>query len=149
YLEIMKDVPIDSKGRFSFLIGGGVGLSVVAGNLYRSQVYPKAGQDPNNPNVTDPNEWELCPGPQPAPFYQNASHPYYDAGNNHYGDPRNHRGYSEPSWFNGGSKPSVFPYISLPQLSFRYKPIKQLQTRIDAGFSITGFYFGMNAAYGL
>ncbi|MBW2456174.1 MAG: hypothetical protein JRI68_16765 [Deltaproteobacteria bacterium] len=67
-----------------------------------------------------------------------------DNENDHFGN------YDEPSWANGGSKPFIFPYISIPQLSFRYKPIKQFQARFDTGFAITtGFFLGLSAAYGL
>ena len=63
--------------------------------------------------------------------------------NNHYG------GYDEPSWANGGSKPFIFPWISLPQVSFRYKPIKTSRRALDVGFSLTGFFFGAAVDYGL
>jgi hypothetical protein len=148
-LDIMKDIPLDKKGQFSFLIGGGVGLAAVFGNLYRTQAFPKAGEDPNNPDTEDVGRWTPCPAPQPSPFYQAPTQPYCDDSNDHFGDPSNRTGYDEPSWAHGGSKPFVFPYISLPQISFRYKPIKQLQTRLDVGFSITGFYFGLAGGYGL
>ncbi len=130
-IDILHEIPLDKeKGRFSLLVGGGVGLGVVFGDLYRAQAFP------NQPNASPDNvaAWSRCTGP--GGFY-------CDASNNHYGD------YAEPSWANGGSKPMVFPWISLPQVSFRYKPIKQLQTRLDAGFSITGFFFGLSAGYGL
>ena len=55
----------------------------------------------------------------------------------------------EPSWANGGAKPNVFPWLA-PQVSFRYKPIKQLQVRGDVGFALSsGFFFGLSAGYGL
>ncbi|WP_437577845.1 hypothetical protein [Sorangium sp. So ce887] len=130
--DLLFDVPIDEKGRFSFLVGAGVGIGVVFGNLYRAQAYP--GGTASSPSPDDVSAWNKCSG---------AGSPYCDASNNHYGD------YDEPSWINGGSKPSVFPWISFPQVSFRYKPIKQLQTRLDAGFSITGFFMGLSAGYGL
>ncbi|HSN98082.1 MAG TPA: hypothetical protein VLS89_07275 [Candidatus Nanopelagicales bacterium] len=132
--DLLYEIPLDKeKGRFSLLVGGGVGLGVVFGNLNRNQVYPGV----TSPNPDEPGDWRRCQGPGvPDAFY-------CDGSNDHYGD------YAEPSWFNGGSKPVVFPWISLPQISFRYKPIKQLQTRVDLGFSITGFYFGASAAYGL
>ena len=57
-------------------------------------------------------------------------------------------GYSEPYW-GSGSKPIVFPWLSIPQISIRYKPIRQLQTRFDTGFSTSGFFFGVSAGYGL
>ncbi|WP_437548939.1 hypothetical protein WME95_01720 [Sorangium sp. So ce327] len=130
--DLLYEIPLDKeKGRFSLLIGGGVGLGVVFGNLYRAQAYP------NNPSRLDPDDvgsWSKCAGPTGG---------FCDGSNEHFGD------YDEPSWINGGSKPSVFPWISFPQLSFRYKPIKQLQTRLDAGFSITGLFFGLSAGYGL
>jgi hypothetical protein len=43
----------------------------------------------------------------------------------------------------------IFPWLALPQFSFRYKPIKQLQTRVDLGFSTAGIFFGLAASYGL
>lgn len=134
--DLLYEIPLDKeKGRFSLLIGGGVGLGVTFGNLYRNQAYPL---DAANIDPDDVSQWRTCGGPGQGPYPQ-----FCDDSNDHYGD------YAEPSWFNGGSKPSVFPWISLPQISFRYKPIKQLQTRVDLGFSISGFYFGASAAYGL
>jgi hypothetical protein len=143
-IDLLYDVPIDSSGRFSFLIGGGVGLAPVFGTLYRTQAYPHNG----NANDTNPAHWGYCTGAM-KPNAQNGPNgiPWCDASNNHYGTAANP--HVEPSWANGGSKPVIFPWISLPQLSFRYKPIKQLETRADVGFSITGFFFGLTAAYGL
>ncbi len=57
--------------------------------------------------------------------------------------------YSEASWFAGGAKPSILPHFSIPQLGIRYKPIKQLEARLGLGFSLTGFWFGLSANYGL
>lgn len=133
--DLLFDVPIDEKGRFSLLVGGGVGIGLVFGNLHRAQAYPGPGAQ--NPSPDDVGAWSKCSGAG------GPGGPYCDGSNNHYGD------YDEPSWINGGAKPSVFPWISFPQVSFRFKPIKQLQTRLDAGFSITGMFFGLSAGYGL
>src|SRR5262249_5541529 len=90
--DLLFEIPLDEeKGRFSLLIGGGVGLGVVFGNLYRAQAYPDGTG--SSPSPDDVSSWNKCTGPAGA---------YCDASNNHYGD------YDEPSWFNGGSKPSVF-----------------------------------------
>jgi hypothetical protein len=146
-VDLMFDLPIDSKGRFSFLVGGGVGLSPVFGNLYRAQAYPK---DPNNVNPDDVTQWSPCKAPgNPGTTSKLTGKPFCDPANDHYGVPPSKTAYSEPNWFGGGSQPAIFPWISLPQLSLRYKPIKEIQTRLDMGFSITGFFFGLNAAYGL
>jgi hypothetical protein len=140
-VDLLYEVPIDKSGRFSFLVGGGVGLGIVFGNLRRNQAYP------NNRNAVDPNDvgaWKPCRAQgNPGVTSTQNGEAFCDDSNPHYGS------YDEPSWANGGSKPSVFPWLALPQFSFRYKPIKQLQTRFDLGFSVTGFFFGLSAGYGL
>jgi hypothetical protein len=112
----------------------------VFGDLYRNQAYP---QDINNIDREDVSKWTKCPGVGFGNADPGTGNTFCDGSNDHYG------GYTEPSWINGGSKPSIFPWISLPQLSFRFKPMKQLQTRFDTGFSISGFFLGLSAGYGL
>jgi hypothetical protein len=131
-IEILYNVPLDSKSRWTIQIGGGVGIGGVLGDLKRNQVFPgQSGADPGNPQ-----EWRKCLG------QGNPGGGYCDNANEHFGD------YSEPSWANGGSKPFIFPWIALPQLSVRYKPIKYLQARADVGFAITsGVYFGLGIGY--
>lgn len=58
-------------------------------------------------------------------------------------------GYKETSWFDGGSKPVVFPWIAVPQLGLRFKPVKMMTARLGLGFALTGFWFGLSADYGL
>jgi hypothetical protein len=131
-IDVLYEVPMDSKGRLAILIGGGVGIGGVFGNLYRRQVYPgQSGADPG-----DPKQWSDCAG------VGSPNNGYCDNANNHFGN------YSEASWANGGSKPFIFPWIAVPQVSLRYKPIKYVQTRLDIGFALTsGFYFGFAADY--
>lgn len=57
--------------------------------------------------------------------------------------------YVEPSWFSGGSRPALFPWIAVPQIGLRFKPIKQFVGRLGIGFSLTGFWFGLSGQYGL
>jgi hypothetical protein len=134
--DVLYGFPIDNKGRFTFLVGGGVGLGGVIGKLKRAQAFPES---PNNLDPEDPGKWTKCAGPTAGPVDPGTGNTFCDSSNDHYND------YDEPSWANGGSKPFIFPWLSLPQLSFRYKPIKYIQTRVDLGFSITGFFFGMSA----
>lgn len=128
--DVLWSFPIHPKG-LSFTIGGGIGLGVVFGSLYRTQAYPKDG------NPSDEGSYEKCSGPgQPHSFCGND--------NNHYGD------YTEPSWFDGGSKPVVFPWIAIPQIGLRYKPHRRFVMRFDTGLSIPGpFFFGLSGLYGL
>jgi hypothetical protein len=57
-------------------------------------------------------------------------------------------GYEEASWFNGGSKPSFLPQLTLPNLGVRIKPMREFAGRVQVGFSITGFWFGISGSYG-
>ena len=139
--EILYNVPIDKTGKFSFLIGGGIGFGVVFGDLNRQQAAPADASTAADPN--DPSKWTGCSGFATPGTKTSSGALYCDNDNKRF------NGYTEPSWANGGSKPNIFPWLSLPQLSFRYKPIKQLQTRFDTGFSTSGFFFGLSAGYGL
>jgi hypothetical protein len=146
-VDILYEIPLDKKGdktgHFALLIGGGVGFAGVVGSLYRSQAYPLGNAPPDNQT-----QWRPCPAPGGL---------YCGTNNNHFSPSAtgnsqavNGKGsYEEPSWANGGSKPFVFPWLAIPQISLRYKPIKQFQTKVDLGFSTTGFFFGASASYGL
>ncbi|MDI1429374.1 hypothetical protein [Polyangium sorediatum] len=130
-VEILYEVPLDSRSRFSLLFGGGVGIGGVIGDLHRRQVYPGSGSDPGVPS-----QWNDCTA------FGEPDATYCDVDNGHFGD------YAEPSWASGGSKPFIFPWIAVPQVSFRYKPIKMLQARADVGFAISsGVYFGASIDY--
>jgi hypothetical protein len=144
--DLLYSVPLDKSGRLAFLVGGGIGIGGVFGNLYRSQAFP-AVADPDPNNVKD---WKGCPGDQAMPVDSMGVAYCKGSENDHFTDSRNGgKGYDEPSWAGGGSKPIVFPWLALPQLGLRYKPIKQLQARLDLGFSTSGFFFGLGASYGL
>ena len=134
--ELLYSIPLDKKGMFQFLLGGGIGVGFVAGDLYRVQAVPNAnGLPPIERN------WQQCAGPNQG-INDSQGQAWCDGSNNHYNN------YKEPSWANGGSKPVVVPILTIPQVSLRIKPLKQLQTRIDAGFSIAGFFAGFGASYG-
>ncbi|MFO0677135.1 MAG: hypothetical protein U0169_11405 [Polyangiaceae bacterium] len=57
-------------------------------------------------------------------------------------------GYVEKTWFGGGSVPAVMPWISIPQIGLRYRPIPEVQTRLGVGFGLTGVWFGLSGSYG-
>ena len=117
-----------------FEYGFGVGLGVVFGSLVNNWVYRPT---PGSPLVACQTEGQGGPGSGcNKSDHQNAS--VAKVG-----------GYEEKSWFDGGSRPSVFPYISIPQVGLRFKPIKQFEGRLGLGFSLTGFWFGLSGGYGL
>jgi len=118
--------------RYQFQYGVTTGLALVLGDLARVQAKP-----PNGSSPSDPYGYVPC-----DPSEQGKS-AYCDNSNNHYGS------YTEPSWFNGGSKPNLYAVFG-PQIGFRWKPVKQFVARITAGFNIfTGFFFGIAGNYGI
>jgi hypothetical protein len=137
-VDVLFEVWAEEKGRFSFLIGGGVGFGGLFDELKRNQVYPRAG---GTADTDDPSQFDDCRGPS-DPNIPVSDGEWCDNDNEHYGD------YDEPSWANGGSKPVIVPWLAVPQFSFRYKPVKQLQVRGDVGWSLSGFFFGMTHSYG-
>jgi hypothetical protein len=121
---------------WSFEFGFGVGLGLVFGNLYNNWVYPGGGLVASNGEHFQECQSQAN-GPSCTPGnHQNATVPKVG-------------GYIEPNWFNGGSVPIIFPNIWFPTLGVRYKPIKMLESRLQVGFSLTGFWFGLSADYGL
>jgi hypothetical protein len=138
---------VEKTGRVVLLLGGGVGVGGVFGNLYQSQAYPNTPAAANN--TADATQWSACTSQtQSTPA---AAGTYCNSRSNHLAGPGGviTSGFSQPSWANGGEKPLVYPWIALPQISLRYKPIKQFQIKADGGFSTSGFFFGASASYGL
>ncbi len=136
-LDEMWSAPVADHLDFEY--GFGVGIGFVFGSLQNNWVYP----DPNGPLHSSSGGLTLseCPPGATQPSCQTGAH--QNASDQKVG------GYTEKNWFNGGSIPVVFPHISIPQIGLRYKPIKQLETRFQLGFSITGFWFGLSVDYGL
>jgi hypothetical protein len=131
----------DIANHLQFEYGAGLGIGAIFGSLT--------------------NDWVYNSGPG-AGALQGSNGQYYTActaTNNGGGsgcNPASHTdpspakvgGYHEPNWFNGGSIPVIFPQISLPELGLRYKPIKELETRLQIGFSLTGPFFSISGDYG-
>ena len=148
-VDLLWSVPIAKKGQVDFEFGFSAGLGGVFGDLYNTWVtdqtqpagtpqfvsssgktyYQCVATGPNGCNYTnhsgttaDPTTWKVGSG----------------------------AGYREKNWFDsgGGSVPTVFPWLSLPILGFRFKPIKEMEARVNGGFSITGFFFNLALYYG-
>jgi hypothetical protein len=123
----------------SFEYGAGFGLGVVFGDLVNNWVQA----DPNGQlQAENGQRFSRCQvvGP-PGTGCNRADHQNSDV--DKVAD------YNEKSWLDGGSKPVLFPWIAVPQIGIRYKPIKQFVGRLGLGFSLTGFWFGLSGQYGL
>jgi hypothetical protein len=134
-VDLLGRIKFDQKGTVALLLGGGVGISGVLGSIFRTQAYPR---DPDNLNPDDITQWRKCERPGDGP-QDGDGQDYCGEDNDHYD------GYSEPSWTNGGSKPVVFPYVALPHIALEVTPVDEFMVRLDTGFSITGFFFGLGA----
>jgi hypothetical protein len=120
----------------ALLYGGGAGLGIVWGPIYRTQAYPTAN-----------GGWAKCPGPPTATTPPTQA--LYCAPDPTLGDkPQHYPGYQEPNWANGGSKPIVFPWLAL-QTGLRWKPSHDFVGRLDVGIGFGQFFFGVGADYGL
>ncbi len=122
----------DLAPEFAFNYGVGAGFGFVFGDLVRTQA-----SRPRTGSYDDATGAGYIPCAAPG-------NPSAQCGtdNNHYG------GYTEPSWANGGSKPVIFPWLTL-QTGLRYKPHRNFIARLDAGFGTSGFFLGLGADYGL
>jgi hypothetical protein len=143
-LDELWSVPIDSDHHWDFEYGFGVGIGVVFGSLQNNWVYDSA----SGPLVSSTGRhFAQCTTADMASQTSCTT-----GGHNNAQTAKivtSSGPYSEPNWFNGGSIPVVFPHIAFPQIGLRWKPVKQFQMRISTGFSLTGFFFGINGYYGL
>jgi hypothetical protein len=141
--------------KLDFEIGFGVGIGGVFGTLSNNWVYlddSAAGQR-TGIKSSNGNYYTKCASTSAPIADQSAASDGCNPMNHTSGNPAkvfsNGHYYIEPNWFNGGSVPVIFPYISVPQIGLRYEPIKQLEMRLDAGFGLTGFWWGLSVDYGL
>ena len=144
-VDLLWSVPIAKQGQLDFEFGFSAGLGGVFGDLYNTWV-----SNTSSPPATG----TPYPSKSAGTFYQcNTTGPAGCNASNHQNSTVNKvgpgAGYREPNWFDGGgSVPTVFPWLSLPILGFRIKPIKQLEMRLNGGFSITGFFANFAMYYG-
>jgi opacity protein-like surface antigen len=124
---------------FAFELGFGIGFGGLVGDLYRQAAYRDASgphdcASPGNPATGGcaEDEWPIGterPGDTGDPYQISQGRP-------------------NPHYFGSGGVPPVFFNIDLPRIAFRFKPIRQIQLRIDAAYNLYGFSFGASAAYG-
>jgi hypothetical protein len=139
-LDESWSVPVANHLDFEY--GFGIGIGVIFGNLLNDWTYnvpngSYAGSvQGSNGLYYAPCQAQTDATPCTTAAHQNAS--IAKVGN-----------YVEKNWLQGGAVPVIFPHIAIPQFALRYKPIKEVETRLSLGFSLTGFWFGLSADYGL
>jgi len=150
-LDELWSIPV-SAPHLDFEFGFGVGIGAVFGSLMDNWVYQTNAFDPGPYHSTNGNNYALCTSVAP-PSNLAPGLDYTTDGcpvqNHSTGGTAKVGRYNEKNWFNGGPVPVVFPYISIPQIGLRYKPIKEFETRLGIGLSLTGLWFGLSVDYGL
>jgi hypothetical protein len=146
-LDELWSIPLEPNHKVDFELGFGIGLGVVFGSLINDWVYTVPAGTPNAVKGANGNYYAACTSTaQPGDTNGSCSTGAHD--NPPPGGKVNN--YQEKDWFSGGSVPDVFPRISLQLLGVRYKPIKQMEFRLGAGFALTeGFWFQLSGFYGL
>jgi hypothetical protein len=121
---------------FAIEYGVDVGLGVVLGNGVRTEAYSTDGDRTFHPctRALDPDP-AYCGAPTSGTTDLD-------------GQNGEHYGVTARKWSDGGSVPNVIPWLGLPHIGLRIKPIHQLQIRIDGGF-FAGFWFGGSLSYGI
>lgn len=134
--ELHWNVPLDKKQRVRLRIGGGLGFGVMAfGNLYRTQAYPTSFVP------GDPYSYQPCQGPNnPGGSFRYCNELDKDA--DHYG------GYAEPSWFNGGVRPTIYPWVALPMVGLSFRPTPRIAIDVDIAPAVAGLLTSVGARVG-
>lgn len=137
--DLMWSAKLSKTLQFEY--GMGFGLGIVFGDLVNNWVREAGPGQPAAAVGTNGKGYIPCATNTDGPGCSAAEHqnaPIDKVG-----------GYTEPGWANGGAKPLIFPWISIPQVGLRFKPIKQFAGRLGLGFALTGFWFGLSGEYGL
>jgi len=115
---------------FALEYGVAVGVGVVLGDVIRTEAYDAGG-----------GNWRPCAG------VGNPDATYCDGPSARDGEDGGHYNVTARKWSDGGSVPNVVPWLAIPQIALRIKPIHQLMIRIEGGFGL-GFFLGGSMSYG-
>jgi hypothetical protein len=140
-VDLLWSAPLHRNLQFEY--GFGAGIGVVFGDLVNNWVSPAAAGTQGQLN-TDDGKYHFNKCVAEGPIGCNKAN-HQNADTAKVGP----TGYIEKSWFGGGSVPNVFLHLAIPQIGLRFKPTKQIAARLGLGFSLTGFWFGLSADYGL
>jgi hypothetical protein len=147
-LDELWSTPVANHLDFEY--GFGLGLGAIFGNLYNDWVFggdAATASVPGSIKASNGNYYAIC-NDQNSGSSSGSMITSCDKSTHSNATVAKVGNYVEPNWFQGGAVPVIFPHVA-GQLGLRYKPIKQLETRLSLGISLTGFWFGLSADYGL
>jgi hypothetical protein len=135
-LDVLYRVPLTDSGSVEFRIGAGFGIGwAFFGEVYRWQSYPEDLQP------GDPADYKKCKAPNDPP----GSFRYC----NQLDKDADRYGAAEPWWGDGGVRPTVYPWISLPQLGFAFRPAESTILDVQVGLTPIGLFSQLGARFAL
>ncbi len=136
-VDLAWSIPLDDEKKWNVRLGGGVGLGwAFAGDLFRTQAFPK------NLKPGDPYTYEKCKGPNdPLGSFRYCNTLDKDA--------KFYNGYKDADWFHGGLRPTIYPWITLPEVGISWRFVPHFAAEASFGLAITGFVFGAGVKYAL
>jgi hypothetical protein len=135
-LDVLYRVPLTDSGSVEFRIGAGFGIGwAFFGEVYRWQSYPEDLQP------GDPADYKKCKAPNDPP----GSFRYC----NQLDKDIDRYGAAEPWWGDGGVRPTIYPWISLPQLGFAFRPAEAMFLDVQAGLTPVGLFSQLGARFAL
>ncbi|MDQ3034895.1 MAG: hypothetical protein M3Y87_20980 [Myxococcota bacterium] len=131
---------------FAFELGFGIGFGGVIGDLYRQEAYRGTGTD----------TYAACDGPGSPPsgdfcepsVEMPSAEGRLDDSRQRGGTYQLSRDTPNPHYFGEGGVPPIMFTIDLPRIAFRFKPIRQIQIRVEGAYNLYGFSVGASAGYG-
>lgn len=135
-LDVLYRVALTDSGSVEFRVGAGFGFGwAFYGEIYRWQSYPSDLQP------GDPSTYKKCKGPNnPAGSYTYCNQLDKDA--ERYGQP-------DPWWGDGGSRPIIYPWLSLPQTGFAFRPSEGLFIDVEVGVTPVGLLTHLGTRFAL
>ncbi len=126
----------------AFELGFDLGFGLIYGGLTRTEAYETPGE----------GNWQTCTGPgQDGGRYCEAPpapEPCWANSGGHYQCTEPSWTTSDPASGDSGQTPVILPWVALPHLAVRIKPIRQVQIRIDGGYGLYNFFVGGSVSYG-
>ncbi|MEO5727393.1 MAG: hypothetical protein ABI134_15915, partial [Byssovorax sp.] len=136
-VDLMWRIPLDEKKAWTFRVGGGIGAGwMFLGDMSRTQAYPADGK------VGDPYTYLPCKGPNnPRGTFRYCNTLDKDASR--------YPGYTEPSWFNHGVRPLIYPWLVLPEIGLTWKPTPRVAIDLETGISLSGLLTSLGIRFAL
>lgn len=135
-LDVLYRVPLDDGGRVEWRIGAGFGFGwAFLGEIYRWQSYPR------DLAPGDPSTYKKCKAPNDPPgsyLYCNQ----LDKDAERFGGP-------DAWWGDGGARPIIYPWLSLPQTGFSFRPTESLFIDLEVGVTPLGLLSHLGTRFAL